>query len=132
MFGWSKKKKSPPEDQEACFSLQLPPVKSGTSYFGPSLLVTGKIKGKGDIQLLGRHEGSIDVDGDLAIHESAVVSGLVAARFVSVRGAVDGELRARKKLAVHHTARITGTIATPTAVVEEGAVLDGKVEMDKP
>ena len=52
MFGWSKKKKSPVEEQEACFTLQLPPVKSGTSYFGPSLLVSGKIKGTGDIELL--------------------------------------------------------------------------------
>ena len=82
------------------------------------------------MQILGRHEGSIDLQGDLSIHESAAVSGLIAARTITVNGSVEGDLRARKKLSIQPTARVTGTIAAPRALVEEGAFLEGKVEMD--
>jgi cytoskeletal protein CcmA (bactofilin family) len=130
MFGWFKKKETPIEEEEAAFTLPLPNVGEGTSFLGPSLLISGKITGKDDVQLLGRHEGSIDLNGDLAIQESAVVSGLVAAGSISVSGSVEGDLRARRKLHVRQSARVSGTIATPAALVEEGAFLEGKVEMD--
>jgi len=60
------------------------------------------------------------------------VSGRIAARSLSVSGSVEGDLLARKKLLVRRSASISGTIATPTALVEEGAFLEGKVEMDGP
>ena len=130
MFGRFKKKENPKEEEESAFTLQLPKVKDGTSFLGATLLISGKITGEGDVQILGRHEGSVDLDGHLAVHESAVVSGLVAARSISVSGSVEGDLRAREKLSIQHTARVTGTIAAPRALVEEGAFLEGKVEVD--
>ena len=130
MFGWFKKQQATEDEEESAFVLQLPNVKPGTSFIGATLLISGKITGEGDVLLHGRHEGSIDLDGDLAIRESAVVSGVVAARTISVSGMVDGDLRAREKLAVRRTARVSGTIAAPAALVEEGAFLEGKVEMN--
>ena len=130
MFGRFKKKESRKEEEEAAFTLQLPKVKEGTSFLGATLFISGKITGEGDVQILGRHEGSIDLGGDLAVQESAVISGLVAARSISVSGCVEGDLRARKKLLIQQTARVTGTITAPRALVEEGAFLEGKVEMD--
>jgi cytoskeletal protein CcmA (bactofilin family) len=130
MFGWFKKKETPVEEEEAAFALSLPKVGERTSFLGPSLLISGKISGKDDVQLLGRHEGSIDLNGDLAIQESAVVSGLVAAGSISVSGSVEGDLRARRRLHIRQSARVSGTVATPSALVEEGALLEGKVEMN--
>jgi cytoskeletal protein CcmA (bactofilin family) len=130
MFGWFGKKEIPKEQEEAAFTLPLPSVKPGTSFLGPSLVISGSISGEGDVQLHGRYEGSIDLQGDLAIQQSAVVSGLITARSISVSGSVDGDLRARQKLSVLHTARVTGTVATPRALVQEGALLEGKVKMD--
>ena len=130
MFGRFKKKEIPKEEDEAAFTLQLPKVKEGTSFLGATLLISGKITGEGDVQILGRHEGSIDLEGDLSIQETAVVSGQVAARFISVSGSLEGDLRARKKLSIQQTARVTGTITAPTAMVEEGAFVEGKLEMD--
>ena len=130
MFGRRKKKDIPKEDAESAFILPLPKVKEGTSFLGATLLISGKITGEGDVQILGRHEGSIDLQGDLSIQESAAVNGLIAARTITVSGSVEGDLRARKKLTIQHTARVTGTVAAPRALVEEGAFLEGKVEMD--
>lgn len=132
MFGWFTKKQIPKEEEEAAFTLPLPSVKPGTSFLGPSLIISGKITGEDDVQLLGRLEGSIDLHGELAVEESAAVSGSIAARSISVRGSVEGDLRARKKLRVERSGRISGAVATPMALVEEGAFLEGKVEMDGP
>ena len=131
MSGWFGKKKRPKHEEEGAFTLPLPNVKAGTSYLGPSLLISGKITGEGDVQLHGRHEGSIDLQGDVTIHPGAVVNGLVAARFISVSGSVQGEMRAGKKITVRHTATVTGTTASPSMLVEEGAFLEGKVEMER-
>lgn len=130
MFGWYGKKQAPEEQEEAAFTLTLPAVDAGTSLLGPSLRISGKITGEGNVQLCGRHEGRIDLQGDLTIQESAVVSGWIAARSISVGGSVEGELRARQMLAVQRTARVNGTIATPRVMVAEGALVEGKVEMD--
>jgi cytoskeletal protein CcmA (bactofilin family) len=130
MFGWFGKKEIPKEEEEAAFTLPLPSVKAGTSFLGSSLVISGSITGQGDVQLHGLHEGSIDLQGDLDIRQSAVVTGLITARSISVSGSVDGDLRARQKLSVLRTARITGTVATPRVLVEEGALLEGTVKMD--
>ncbi len=130
MFGWFKKKDAPVEEEEAAFTLPLPNVGERTSFLGPSLLISGKISGKDDVQILGRHEGRIDLNGDLVIQESAVVSGLVAAGSISVSGSVEGDLKARRRLHVRQSARVSGTVTTPAALVEEGAFLEGKVEMN--
>ena len=131
MFGWFGKKQLPEEPEEAAFTLTLPQVKPGTSYLGPSLRISGKITGEGDVQLLGRHEGSIDLQGDLMVQEGAFAGGLITARSISVGGSVEGDLRARKKLTVLRTATVSGTVTTSKALVEEGAFLEGKVEMDR-
>ena len=131
MLGWFGKREVPKEEEQAAFTLPLPSVQKGTSFLGPTLRISGKITGQGDIELQGRHEGSIDLQGDLAIHDSAAVSGLIAARTISVSGSVEGDLHARKTLLVRHTARVTGTIATPAAEIEAGAFLEGSVEMDR-
>ena len=130
MFGWFKKKEVSKVEEEAAFTLQLPNVKPGNSFLGPSLLISGKITGGDDVQLLGQHDGSIELNGDLSIREGAVASGWVAARSISVSGSVEGDLRASRKLSLLRTARVTGTIAAPVARVEEGALVDGKVQMD--
>ena len=130
MFGWFKRKETTKEQEESAFTLPLPSVKPGTSFLGPSLQISGKITGEDDVQLRCRHEGSIELSGDLVIQDDARVSGSVVARNIMVSGQVDGDLRARKMMSVYGSARITGTLATPKALVEEGAFVEGKMEMD--
>lgn len=132
MFGWFKKGQTPKEEVDAAFTLAPPGVAAGTTLLGPSLHISGKITGDDHIELLGRHEGTIDLRGDLTIQEGAMAGGSIAARSVVVCGSLEGDVRARRNLLVHSTARISGTIATPAARVEEGAFLEGKVEMDGP
>ena len=55
--------------------LTQPSSKSGTTYLGKKLTVSGSITGRDSVQVFGRHEGDIQLEGDLDIRESAVIRG---------------------------------------------------------
>ena len=44
-------------------------------------------------------------------------------------GLVEGDIIAARKVVLHKTARVFGNLETPSLVVEEGAALDGHVNM---
>jgi cytoskeletal protein CcmA (bactofilin family) len=46
-----------------------------------------------------------------------------------VSGTVNGNIIAEAKVVLHKTARINGDIQTPSIVVEEGAMITGKINM---
>ena len=62
----------------------------------------------------------------LVVSESGVVSGEIEAEAVTVRGQVDGSIRARV-LALSATARVQGDILHQALEVESGAVVQGRV-----
>ena len=106
-----------------------PSSKNGTTYLGKNLSVSGSITGRDSVQIAGRHEGDIHVDGHLDIREPAVVRGSLKAATILVAGTVEGDLLAASKLKIDRTGVVTGTISTSAVAFQEGAVFNGDINM---
>jgi cytoskeletal protein CcmA (bactofilin family) len=100
------------------------------SRLGRGVVIRGSIRGEGDIEIEGRVEGVLDVDGDVTLAESArvrVEEGDLAGRRVSIRGAVLGNIRGASAIVLEEGARVVGDLAAPSIGIRPGGLLRGHV-----
>ena len=97
------------------------------SRIGQSTVIRGTIRGAGDIDLHGRVEGTIDVDGDVTIADSARLKAPVNGGRVVVRGAIAGNVRGKESVVLEEGARVVGDLAAPSIGIRRGGLLRGHV-----
>ena len=98
------------------------------TVIGAGTFVRGHVRGEGDLELYGRVEGDIEVDGDVTLGEGSLVKGSVSGRRLVVQGAVAGDLTAAASIALEQGARVVGDLRAPSIGVGEGALVRGRVE----
>lgn len=103
-----------------------------TSFLGTNLNVTGKVSGSGNLNMMGKLEGELDLSGDLVIAPSAVVVGEIKAVTITVSGNINGNLTAGDQIHLEKSAVVSGRITTPRFSVSDGAQFNGAIEMKKP
>lgn len=96
---------------------------SAPSIISADLVVTGTLTSTGDIQIDGRVEGDVRSAG-LVIGDKAMIHGEVYAEEVTVRGHVQGGIRAKKVL-LCATCHVEGNILHEAFAVEAGAFFEG-------
>ena len=97
---------------------------------GPSLTVTGDITSQEDIIVHGTVKGTITMQqGALVIAPQGTAEASVEGSNITVQGTVSGDLSASDKLELAETAKVSGTIMTPSLVLRDGAVFNGMVDM---
>ena len=99
------------------------------SVIGVGMEVEGEIKTRGDIQIEGLVKGSLSVEGQISITGDGVVDGDLTADRVVVAGKVHGSVTARESTRLVEGARLEADVKTPRLEVEDGATLNGRVEM---
>lgn len=109
-------------------NLETPPDKVNT-LIGKDTLLKGTLESKGSLRIDGRMEGQIDNKGDFIVGESGVVAADLKARNVTIAGRFEGSIDAGGRLELKRTAVAKGTFKASTLHVEDGAVLDGSMEM---
>lgn len=109
-----------------------PPPDSARSLVDHATAITGKIATESDVAIEGALDGELECHGKVFIAEGAKVSARIHAREVVVAGELNGDAICVERLEAHPTARITGSIRTPLLVVQEGALVDGKITMSPP
>jgi cytoskeletal protein CcmA (bactofilin family) len=100
------------------------------SRLGRGVTIRGSIRGEGDLEIEGRVEGVLDVDGDVTLGESArvrVEEGDLAGRRVSIRGAVLGNVRGGSAIVLEEGARVVGDLVAPSIGIRPGGLLRGHV-----
>lgn len=103
---------------------------NGASTIGRGTVIRGTVRGEGDIEIDGRVEGVVDVDGDVTLGESArirIEDGALSGRRVTVRGAVAGNIRGVSSLLLEEGARVVGDLASPSIGIRPGGMLRGHV-----
>lgn len=89
----------------------------------------GDINGDGDVDIDGIIEGSISVSANtVTVSASGSVKGCVIARDAIVRGEVCGDITAGQCVELMASARVDGDISSARIVVQNGALLTGRVE----
>ncbi len=108
----------------------LPVFPNAPACLGRTITIKGEISGQDDLFLDGTFEGKIHIaEGSFTAGPNARVNAEIDAREIIVRGEVIGALKARERVQVWSTGKVTGPIETRGIVIEDGAVLHAKAEV---
>ena len=88
----------------------------------------GELHSQANVRIDGSFEGSIDVDGNVLIGETARITADIHAHNITIGGAVRGDV-VGQKIQILRTGRVWGDLNATSIVTEEGAFIDGKVSM---
>jgi cytoskeletal protein CcmA (bactofilin family) len=109
------------------------PPESVISIIGPGMKVVGDCHTDGTIRVEGTVEGSVNAAKAVVIGKQGIVRGNVVTQDAVISGRVEGSLVAESRLELQATCHIDGEIRTRRMQLEEGAVLNGTVQMgDEP
>ncbi len=96
---------------------------------GPGIKLRGELTGEDPVELGGTIEGDSRVDAHYTIRQGARVVGTVEAQSVVVAGELTGPLLSADKVEIGSTARVRAEIRARVVAIAEGALFEGKVEM---
>ena len=88
---------------------------------------SGKLRCKQALRVDGRVKGELRCEEALIVGANAKIKATIEADSVIIGGEVKGNIAARRKITLERTARVTGDLATPGIVIEEGAKLEGRI-----
>jgi cytoskeletal protein CcmA (bactofilin family) len=92
---------------------------------------TGELTFNKPLMIKGKFNGEIKASSDLYIGKEAVLTALVEADLVSVKGTVDGNIKSRKRVELFSSSVIEGDITSPSVVMENGCNFNGICKMEK-
>ena len=101
------------------------------TVIGAGLQIKGEIRGKGNVELRGRFEGTIETEGLLAIRSGGTIQGEITATNVVVEGKVKGNTRAADKVELRSNCEVNGDIQAETLAIAEGCFFAGRIEMSE-
>lgn len=103
-----------------------------TSEIGASIVIRGEVRSQEDLLVSGRIEGTVEMNAHrLTVAQGADVQATIRARDVVVSGTVVGTVQAVERVVLQQTADVRGDVTTPALMMDDGAALKGRVEMDK-
>ncbi|MBX3085095.1 MAG: polymer-forming cytoskeletal protein [Anaerolineae bacterium] len=139
MFG-SRKTQSTPASQQSPASSTTPsnatppstqaprqPIGHET-ILGANSTFKGDLKSKANVRIDGTFEGSIDIEGNIMVGETAKIVADIHARNMRIAGAIRGNITGNK-IELLRTGRVWGDINASAITTEDGAFIDGKITM---
>jgi cytoskeletal protein CcmA (bactofilin family) len=94
--------------------------------------IKGEVTGSEDLFVDGLVDGKLNLtNGSLTIGPNGHVKADVTAREVIVRGRVEGKVSGRDKVQLWSTGQVNGEVQTDRLMIEDGAMLRGRVEAGK-
>jgi cytoskeletal protein CcmA (bactofilin family) len=102
------------------------------THIGKSIVIKGEVSGSESVYLNGELEGSVELlDGSLTVGPDGRVRANLQARNIVVQGRVDGNLYGIERVELTKSAILVGDIYTPRITIEDGASLEGNVQIQK-
>lgn len=98
------------------------------TVLGPSSSLHGSLRCQANVRLDGAFEGTLEIDGNVLVGETARITADIHAKNVSIAGAVRGNVSG-KKVQLLRTGRVWGDISAAAIATEEGAFIEGKITM---
>lgn len=102
------------------------------SILGRSLVISGEVRSSTDITVDGRVDGPMLCEGTtVTIAESAVVTGDIVARDITVFGRTAGQLIATEVVDLRPGCSVTGSVIAPSLILNDGARFSGRVDPNR-
>jgi len=99
---------------------------------GSSIEIKGKVTGEEDLQIDGKVEGSVVLNGQrLTVGRSGKLNSEIFAREVVVYGNLTGNVHASDRVEIKKDGSVTGDITTARISVEDGAYFKGRIEIER-
>lgn len=89
----------------------------------------GELSFEASFRIDGEYSGTIRSAGRLVVGEGGVVDGDVQVRHVLVSGVLRGAVVAGEQLHIAPGGRVNADITTPSLVIEDGAIFEGRCTM---
>jgi cytoskeletal protein CcmA (bactofilin family) len=100
------------------------------AQIGPSIHIKGTVFAQEPLTIAGHVTGTIDVTGHpLIVTDSGHISADIVAHTIVIGGNVNGKLLADGRIVVSKTATIAGDMSAPAINVDDGALLQGRLEI---
>ena len=120
---------SPMEEEPVPVSRPAPPQPVGfDTVLGTNCTMEGLLRSHANVRLDGTFTGTLEIEGNVLVGETAKITADINAKNVSIAGAVHGNVSG-KKVQLLRTGRIWGDIHATALTTEEGAFIDGKITM---
>ena len=98
-----------------------------TTHLGAASAISGQLRCMESLRIDGKLKGEIFCDQTLTVGESASIQAAIEGDTVIIAGEVQGDITAHRKITLERTARVTGDLCTPGIVIQEGAMLEGRI-----
>lgn len=105
------------------------PPESVISIIAPGTRLTGDLETDGTIRVEGEVQGTIRAGKAVVVGKDGLVDGDIDTQDAVISGRVVGTLLAESRLELQATCRIEGTVWARRMQLEEGAILNGTVDM---
>jgi cytoskeletal protein CcmA (bactofilin family) len=99
------------------------------AFFGKGSRITGTLVFEGPSRIEGHVEGEVSAQDTLTVGESAVVNARIKGLMIVIHGTVTGDVVAQTRLEIRAPGKVIGDVTTPTLVIDEGAILEGRCSM---
>jgi cytoskeletal protein CcmA (bactofilin family) len=100
-----------------------------TAQLGRSVFIKGDITGSEDLTVDGQVEGRIDLPNHvLTVGPNATICADITAKGVMIFGTVLGSIKAHERVEVRKSGSVEGNVSCASFVVQDGAILSGKIE----
>jgi cytoskeletal protein CcmA (bactofilin family) len=98
------------------------------TVLGANTVLEGVLRSGSNVRLDGTFTGTLEINGNVLVGETAKINADINAKNISIAGAVRGNVTG-KKVQLLRTGRIWGDIHAQALTTEEGAFIDGKITM---
>lgn len=99
---------------------------------GQSIVFKGELTGDEDLEIDGQVEGDVHLAShQLTIGPNGRLKAEVQAQSILVIGRIVGNLTASDRIEIQATGVVEGDIKAPRLLIQEGAVLNGRIEMSE-
>ena len=104
--------------------------KKNMATIGQSIVFKGELTGDEDLEIEGQVEGNVRLaNNTLTIGANGRLTAQVVAKTIIVIGRVKGNLAATERIEIQATGIVEGDVKAPRLNVQEGAVLNGGIDM---
>jgi cytoskeletal protein CcmA (bactofilin family) len=98
------------------------------TVIGANATFEGNFSSSSNVRVDGTFTGTININGNVLVGETAKINADLHAKNISIAGAVRGNVHG-KKVQLLRTGRVWGDINATALTTEEGAFIDGKISM---
>ena len=100
---------------------------------GQSIVFKGELTGDEDLEIEGKVDGQVELaNHQITVGANGLLKAQVNAKSIIVIGQVIGDLTATERIEIQATGVVQGNLCTPRLNVQEGAVLNGSIDMSAP